>query len=149
MAKFRYRMQNILEIKYKLETQAKSNYSIANDKLQSEQRKLESLHNDVKNYEKQIREICSQKFDLLEVRRCLDSIEIKKIHIKTQIQEVNKAKKNLELARLRLSEVMLDRKTHEKLKDREFEEYVRAINEKEMKEIDELVSYSYNKVYSR
>lgn len=149
MAKFKYRMQNILDIKYKLEIQAKSFYSAASQKLQTEEFKLKSLYDDVNEYERQIKGLYLKKLDLMEIRRCMDSIEIKKIHIKRQIQEVNKAKKNLELARMRLNEVMIERKTHEKLKDREFEEYVKLINEKELKEIDELVSFSYNKVNGR
>ena len=40
MAKFQYRMQNILNIKMKLEVQAKNAYGIANGKYQEEQKKL-------------------------------------------------------------------------------------------------------------
>ena len=43
MAKFTYRMQNILNIKYKLETQAKTAFSIAAAKLDLEEEKLEGL----------------------------------------------------------------------------------------------------------
>ena len=42
MAKFVYRMQNILEIKYKIESQAKSHYSNMQAKLNEEQEKLEA-----------------------------------------------------------------------------------------------------------
>lgn len=146
MAKFKYRMHNILEIKYKLETQAKSAFSQAIDRLQSEELKLELLYADIKVYEQQIRDLYKGKLDFHELKRCISAIEIKKVYIKKQVLDVNLAKRNLELARMRLNEVMMDRKTHEKLKDREFEDYVRTINEKEIKEIDELVSYTYNKV---
>ena len=43
MAKFRFAMQNILDIKQKLEEQAKANYGIANRKYQEEQMKLQQL----------------------------------------------------------------------------------------------------------
>ena len=43
MAKFAYRMQNILDIKEKMESQAKISYSIANGKLMEEQEKLKQL----------------------------------------------------------------------------------------------------------
>ena len=39
MAKFIYRMQNILNIKYKLEDQAKNEFMIANRALQEEEEK--------------------------------------------------------------------------------------------------------------
>lgn len=149
MAGFKYRMQSILEIKSKLELQAKSYYAAANERLRLEEKKLDSLYDDIGGYERQIKQLCLSKLDLMEIKRCKDSIEIKKIYVKRQIQQVSKAGKNLEMARARLNEVMVERKTHERLRDKEFEEYVRMINEKEMKEIDELVSYSYNKINSR
>lgn len=39
---------------------------------------------------------------------------------------------------------MVDRKTHEKLKENEFEEFKSELNSIEKKEIDELVSFKYN-----
>ena len=41
MAKFKYRMQNILNVKMKLESQAKIAYGIANQKYLDEQKKLQ------------------------------------------------------------------------------------------------------------
>ena len=43
MAKFIYRMQNILDIKYKLEAQARSDYAVAAAKLAEEEEKLAAL----------------------------------------------------------------------------------------------------------
>ena len=43
MAKFRYRMQNILDIKEKMENQAKTAYGMANAKLAAEQQKLQDI----------------------------------------------------------------------------------------------------------
>ena len=40
---------------------------------------------------------------------------------------------------------MIDRKTHEKLKDNEFQVFLQELNEQEKKEIDELVSFQHNK----
>ena len=43
MAKFIFKLENILSIKYKLEEQAKAEYSIEIHKLRTEQQKLERL----------------------------------------------------------------------------------------------------------
>ena len=43
MAKFIYRMQNILDIKNKLEIQAKNSYAAARMKLSQEEQKLDNL----------------------------------------------------------------------------------------------------------
>ena len=43
MSKFIYRMQNILNIKYKLEDQAKTEFMLANQVLREEEEKLQKL----------------------------------------------------------------------------------------------------------
>ncbi len=43
----------------------------------------------------------------------------------------------------RLREAMAERKTHERLKEKAFEEYLAEQNAEEQKEIDELVSYRH------
>ncbi|OYO51514.1 flagellar export protein FliJ, partial [Lachnotalea glycerini] len=48
-------------------------------------------------------------------------------------------------ARIKLYEVMNDRKIHEKLKENAFEDFMKELNAQESKEIDELVSYTYGK----
>ena len=51
MAKFTYKMQNILDIKYKLETQAKTAFSIAAANLNKEEEKLVVLNLRKQGYE--------------------------------------------------------------------------------------------------
>ena len=43
MAKFSYRMQNILDIKYKMEEQAKSSFAAAMARLRTEKDKLDAM----------------------------------------------------------------------------------------------------------
>ena len=45
---------------------------------------------------------------------------------------------------LKLNQVMVERKTHEKLKERSFEEFVKELNYAENKEIDQLISFNYS-----
>ena len=51
MAKFKYRMQNILDIKQKLEEAAKMEFAEANARVLSEEEKLDSLHARRRAYE--------------------------------------------------------------------------------------------------
>lgn len=55
------------------------------------------------------------------------------------------AQKNLDIARGKLNQVMVDRKTQEILKDKAFEEFKRELEVAESKEVDEVVSFKYNK----
>ena len=78
MAKFIYRMQNILDIKYKLETQAKTAFSVAAAALNKEEEKLEALRMRERDYERKARELANGKLDFLEIRLNRTAIEIMK-----------------------------------------------------------------------
>ncbi|MFT3984897.1 MAG: flagellar export protein FliJ [Lachnospiraceae bacterium] len=143
MAKFFYRMQNILNIKLKLETQAKNEFAIANVKLREEEEKLKQLRSRQNGYEEELKQLYSANLKIREITETQQAIEIMKYQIKLQILQVKHAQKNLEAARARLQNAMQERKTHEKLKEKEFEQFLLDEAAKESKEIDELVSYRH------
>ena len=143
MAKFVYRMQNILEIKYKTETQAKSHYSNMQTRFNEEQDKLEQMFARKKELEDYHRELALGNLDVKELNESKKAIEYQREAIKKQLVEVKVAQKNLEMARIRLNEIMKDRKTHEKLRENAFDEFLMELSAQEKKEIDELVSYRY------
>lgn len=145
MAKFVYKMQNILDIKCQMEEQAKITYSLARKKLDDEEEKLRVLLNKKHEYEENYRMLASSVLDVLSIVNCKKAIDLTKEKIKKQYIEIHVAEKNLELARVRLNDVMVDRKTYEKLKEHEFDNFLRELEEQEKKEIDELVSYRFNK----
>lgn len=145
MAKFIYKMQNILEIKYKLEEQAKTFYSEARAKLDREEEKLTKLKQRKEIYQQKLKMQMDKELNISEIKRYEDAVEIMKVEIRYQIIYVKQAEKELELARIKLQEIMIDRKTHEKLRENAFEDFKKEINSQEQKEIDELVSYQYNK----
>lgn len=144
MAKFIYRMQNILDIKYKLETQAKTAFSVAAAALNKEEEKLEALRRRKREYEEKARELANGTLDFLEIRLNRTAIETMKEAIKNQILAVHVAERNLEIARKHLQEVMTERKTHEILKDKAFDEFKKEVEKEESKAVDELVSFTHN-----
>ena len=143
MAKFVYRMQSILDIKIKLESQAKAAYGIANKKLLEEQEKLRAILERRAAYEAEAKELVSGKIDVLRIRENKQAIDILKSQQRTQMMNVHVAEKNVEAARKRLNDVMIERKAQEKLKEHKFDEFKQELQYAENKEIDELVSYSY------
>lgn len=143
MAKFVYRMQNILDIKNKLETQARNSYAVARMKLTQEEDKLHSLFAQKKAYEEAYRKQLSGNIDVRQINICKNAIELSKNMIKRQLVEVKVAGKNLEAAQIRLGEVMKERKIQEKLREKAFDEFLRELSEQEKKEIDELVNFRF------
>ena len=145
MAKFVYRMQNILNIKQKLETQAKMTYSLANRKYLEQQNILQEYMVRRVGYEKRWKELMQGNLNLQEVEHARADVNAMKTIVRRQMIEVHRAEKELEDARNRLKTVMQERKVQEKLREKAFEEFKQELAEAETKEIDELVSYTYNK----
>lgn len=143
MAKFTYNMQSVLNIKYKMENQEKIAYANEQAKLRREEEKLQKFKERRLFYENKMRGKMDQKLDVRALYECNQGIEIMKDAIKTQQKEVARAQINVDKAQERLNEAMKERKTHEKLRENAFEEFMHELNVQESKEIDELVSYNY------
>ena len=137
-------MENILEIKLKLEDQAKIAYSEARARLTREEQQLENLRMQKADYEEKLRTLTNSKLNMLEIRQCGDAIEIIKYKIKIQIIQVKEAEKRLEVARVHLTNAMTERKTQEKLKEKAFETYMEEFEAEERKEADEKNSFQYS-----
>lgn len=143
MAKFFYKMQNILDIKLKLETQAKNEYAIANAQLAEEEEKLNALERRRQQYENRLAELYTDTLDVKEINETAEAVELMKYHKRLQEVNVMMARKKSEEAREKLQEAIQDRKTHEKLKENAFEVFKQEVAASESKEIDELVSYRH------
>ncbi len=144
MAKFIYRMQSILDIKVKLETQARMQFATAKHALDEEEEKLEKLKRRKEAYIEEARK--NRQDNTLNVQALRDSktaIQTMDEFIVTQNEQVEAAAQKVEKAREYLEELMKERKTHEKLREKAFEEFKMEINHEEGKEVDELTSYTY------
>lgn len=144
MAKFKYSMQNILEIKMKLETQAKNEFSIANRKYQTEKDRLDELVLKRVGYETRLKESLCGELNIRDINNLKKDINSIKSAIRTQLSNVKKAEDELEIKRYALNELMKERKTHEKLREKKFDEFQKEERDNESKEIDRLVSFTYN-----
>lgn len=144
MAKFVYRMQNILNIKYKLEEQAKQEFSRTVERYNREKDKLEALKGRKESCITEMRGFAKEQINVIELERCNESIVIFDEMIREQKEVVFRAMADMDRAREKLNEVIQERKTHEKLKEHQFEAFLQELNADEMKEIDQLVSYQHS-----
>lgn len=143
MAKFVYRMQGILNVKEKLENQARNEFAIASANLAEEEKKLEELFSRLNGYEEELKRLYSQVLDIPKINENQNAIEMMKYQIRIQQVRVKSAERELENKRELLQVAIQERQTHDKLKEREFEEFLRELAAAESKEIDELVSYRF------
>ena len=143
MARFIYRMQNILELKEKLETQARNEYAVAQAELNEEEEKLEAIKRSKANYEKELEELYNGTINVLRIQETLEAIEYMKYQDELQKLNIKRAEERLEEEREKLQGAIQERKTQEKLKENAFEVFLEELKASESKEIDELVSYRF------
>lgn len=144
MAKFIYRMQNILDIKYKLEEQAKQEYMTVQARLNEEKERLQDLEDRKAAYFTQYRILLQERLDILEIETCKNAIILMDEYIHNQQLVVTRVEKELEQAIRKMNEAMQERKIHEKLREKQWETFLQELSQEEMKEIDQLISYQYN-----
>lgn len=143
MARFRYSMQSILDIKLKMENQAKQDFSSARAALDEEEEKLGVLWERKREYERRGARLLSGTLNFRDIEDNKTAILCMDSFIAEQQVHVKEAERRLEQARMKLTEAMMERKTHENLKEKAFDEFLREENRQEGKEVDELTSYTY------
>lgn len=141
MAVFRYKMQGILNIREKLESQAKQAFAEAAMALQKEEEILENLKQRKAFYLEEGIRLRNSILDPQKLAENKFALEHMDELIEKQILQVNVANKNLEAARYKMMEARTETRIYEKLKEKEFEEFLVEEGKKESKEIDELNSY--------
>ena len=146
MAKFIFNMQGLLNIKEKLEEQAKTEYGKALNKLEEEKNALLSLKNKKEQNILIFREnikIGVKPNYINTINKYISFIDVK---IEEQIKKVDIAREFAEEKRQDLLKAMKERKVLEALKEKEKENYFKEEIKKEQKIIDEIVSYRYSKI---
>lgn len=143
MAKFKYRMQNILSLKYKLEEQQKLALASARLKLSEEEEKLTTFFTRKKEYEEALRKASTKqiKIDILKILR--ENIMVIDFYIEEQKKVVNQAMSLVKTEQEKMVDVMKERKIQEKLREKMYESFLKELSHEEKLLVDELVSYQY------
>lgn len=145
MARFVYRMQSILNIKEKMEEQAKVAFGAANAELRVEEERLQRLFQRQIQYLAEGAALRQELLDPLKLQENASALRYIEDAIKSQKIRVKKAREAVERARQILQGYRIERKTHEQLKEAAFEEFKEELAKEESKEVDELVSYVYGR----
>ena len=136
-------MQNILELKEKLEEQEKNNFASRRAALTEEEEKMDAVlakRNAIVEEGKALR---LTTIDVIKIRENQRAKEYAEEEVKQQRVKVRIAEKNLDAARVRMQTAVQERKIHEKMREKAFERFVEEQNAEEVKEIDQLTSYVY------
>ena len=128
----------------KLETQAQMTFALANRRYMEEQQRLQEQLVRRMGYEKKLRDSMEGTIDVRTVMNARTDLNAMKTIVRRQMMEVHKAEREMESARAALNAVMQERKVQEKLREKAFDAFKKEIAAAEVKEIDELVSYTFN-----
>lgn len=145
MARFKYKLQNILDLKANLESQQKIAYTLAAAKVREEEEKLTGLLNRRNEYEMRLKEAVSKTIDLKEINHLKNAIQTMKTMIRDQMFAIKKAQDALERERRKLDDIMKERKTYERLREKAFDEFLHELSVEDMKVTDEFTSFKYSK----
>ena len=143
MAKFVYRMQNILNLDEKLEEQARMEYATQQMALNEAEEREEALKRRRESYEDEARRLRGENLDIRKMTANAQAIDIMGSLISEQHKVVQQEETKLEAKRSALEEAMKERKTQEKLKEKAFEEFKAELAMEESKQIDQLTSYTF------
>ena len=149
MAKFIFKMESLLSIKYKLEDQAKAEYGMELVRLREEEMKLEVLKAKKEEYQYRLTDAVQDELVLLEIKKLENCVEHAKYNINVQKFVISQQQQRVDRAREKLDNAMKERKTYEKLKEKAFEQFKIEIEAQERKEIDELVSFRFGAAKER
>lgn len=141
MSVFRFRMQSILDMKTKLEEQAKIEFAQAQKKLAEEAELLSQIRERKENYIAYGIELRNRVIDVQEILDNKKAIEYTEELEKQQQLAVNVAQKALDAASRKMMDAITETRTYEKLKEHAFETFLQEENRAESKEIDQLNSF--------
>lgn len=136
-------MQSLLDIKSKLETQAKQEFAAAKMALDIENERLEELKKRKAFYEAEAEALLHGALQVQKIRDSKTAVLKMEDYIVIQKQQIRVAEAKVEAARQKLTGLMQERKMHEKLKEHAFEAFMQDEKKREGKEVDELTSYTY------
>ena len=144
MARFNYRMQSILDLKYKTEGQAKTEFGLARRALIEEEDKLAELYARKERYFEEGRKMReSDALPVMEIMQNDSFMERMDELIEEQKLAVKRAEDFVEEKRLILTNEMQERQMQERLRERAFEQFIADEKAAEYKEIDERSSFVY------
>ena len=145
MAKFIYKMQSLLNIKEKLEDQAKTAFGLAKATLNEEETRLAEFVARKNEYLEEKRQKMSAAINVHELTQLEYAVKTMEYRIAEQILVVRQAEKNVQLAQAKLENAMKERKIQEKLREHALEEFLKEMEAADQQEINELVTFRFGK----
>ncbi len=145
MPKFQFKFQQMLNINEKLKDQKQIEFGKAVQSLELEKDKLIQLENSLNESVLALKESIQRKVSPRTVHEYNSFINLVKKQIVTQHKNVEQAEAYVEKVRAELAEALMEIKKYEKLKEKDYEQFIEEVKQKDNAFIDEIVTYKYTK----
>lgn len=144
MANFAYKMQNILNIKEKIEEQKRNELGQAMVIYQNEMDYQYELESSLKENVDAFRNGHRQQHAVSEFQRLNNNVKYYEDTLKVQKLVAARALSVVEQKREALKVALMEKQIQEKLKERAYEVFYEEEKDKELKILDEIVSFRYS-----
>lgn len=143
MAKFQFRMQSVLNLKIRLEEQQRNAFAAAKKRLDEEIDKLDALYVRKAGYEQEGRDMREKALHIQDILDNETAILRMNEYIDAQKLVIKRAENQVEAERAKMIEMMQERKTYERLREKAFEQFMEDEKHEEGVINDEHNSYVY------
>ena len=141
---FRFKLQRVLDLKLKQEDEKKNQIATLIQAIKTKEDELEALISEKKQKEFSLNDNRKRGISILEIRNINQYLLFLDKKINTLRFEISSLESNLNQKRLEYLELQKERKTFEKLKEKDYEKYIYNEKKEEEKMIDQIVTFNKN-----
>ena len=141
---FRFKLQRVLDLKLKQEDEKKNQIATLMQAIKTKEDQLEALISEKKQKEFSLNDNRKRGISILEIRNINQYLLFLDKKINTLRFEISSLESNLNQKRLEYLELQKERKTFEKLKEKDYEKYLYNEKKEEEKMIDQIVTFNKN-----
>ena len=141
---FRFKLQRVLDLKLKQEDEKKNQIATLMQAIKTKEDELEALISEKKQKEFSLNDNRKRGISILEIRNINQYLLFLDKKINTLRFEISSLESNLNQKRLEYLEQQKERKTFEKLKEKDYEKYLYNEKKEEEKMIDQIVTFNKN-----
>jgi flagellar FliJ protein len=144
MAKFKFKLQPLLNVKLQQEDNLKNELGKAVRKYEDEKELLLQLEDEKERYINELNGNSEQRITVDKIRKYTVYISFLSDKIKLQKDHVNKALEYVDKVREELVKTLKERQILEKFKEKRYAQFLREQLKEEQKINDEITSYRYS-----
>ncbi|MEJ8554403.1 flagellar export protein FliJ [Tepidibacter sp. Z1-5] len=142
--KYKFRFEKILEIKEKLEENKKMEINEINNMIDNIKLQIEELNKIKETKNCQIKENMNAGTSINEIKLMNEFIHLINIKIRNLFENLKSAQNKLDVKKNEYIQIMREKKTFEKIKEKDIVKFNEKIKKEEEKFVDQIVTFKHS-----